>query len=209
MSIIITEEDLCKKHAKKCAKIYQFSSLPSKWIQAVNDPNTKNDCKPHICAYNYNTRTGFRDHKKIWGPRVLSSALLSRSFPQGDIISWDREPWDMRSPWNRSEAEMLDLERDVCANQDRGYFMVPQKLSFDESKHVCKKLSGSPLSYTSKADLEAVVHFVSGSSNMRASACIEALEDGSTSVQVWGGGMAGEDRVNWTTWDTNQYIEVM
>ena len=115
----------------------------------------------------------------------------------------------MRSPWNRSEAELLDLEKDVCANQDRGYFMVPQKLSFDESKHVCKKLSGSPLSYTSKADLEAVVHFVSGSSNMRASACIEALEDGSTSVQVWGGGMASEDRVNWTTWDTNQYIEVM
>ena len=76
MSIIITEEDLCKKHAKKCAKIYQFSSLPSKWIQAVNDPNIKNDSKPHICAYNYNTRTGFRDHKKTWGPRVLSSTLM-------------------------------------------------------------------------------------------------------------------------------------
>ena len=76
MSIIITEEDLCKKHAKKCAKICQFSSLPSKCFQAANDPNTKNDSKPHICAYNYNTRTGFRVHKKTWGPRVLSSALL-------------------------------------------------------------------------------------------------------------------------------------
>ena len=80
MSIIITEEDLCKKHAKKCAKICQFSSLPSKWIQAVNDPNTKIDSKPHICAYNYNTRTGFRDHKKTWGPRVLSSALIYTSL---------------------------------------------------------------------------------------------------------------------------------
>ena len=76
MSIIITEEDLCKKHAKKCAKIYQFSSLPSKCFQAVNDPNTKIDSKPHICAYNYNTHTGFRDHKKTWGPRVLSSTLM-------------------------------------------------------------------------------------------------------------------------------------
>ena len=76
MSIIITEEDLCKKLAKKCAKICQFSSLPSKWFQAVNDPNTKNDFKPRICAYNYNTRTGFRDHKKIWGSRVLSSTLM-------------------------------------------------------------------------------------------------------------------------------------
>ena len=76
MSIIITEEDLCKKHAKKCAKICQISSLPSKCFQAANDPNTKIDSKPHICAYNYNTRTGFRDHKKTWGPRVLSSALM-------------------------------------------------------------------------------------------------------------------------------------
>ena len=76
MSIIITEEDLCKKHAKKCAKICQFSSLPSKCFQVANDPNTKIDSKPHICAYNYNTRTGFRAHKKIWGPRVLSSTLV-------------------------------------------------------------------------------------------------------------------------------------
>ena len=37
-----------------------------------------------------------------------------RQFPQGDILSWDREPWVLRSPWNRSEAELLDLERDVC-----------------------------------------------------------------------------------------------
>ena len=84
MSIIITEEDLCKKHAKKCAKICQFSSLPSKCFQAANDPNTKNDFKPHICAYNYNTRTGFRDHKKTWGSRVLSSALVVQPVaPEG------------------------------------------------------------------------------------------------------------------------------
>ena len=76
MSIIITEEDLCKKHAKKCARFCQFSSLPSKCFQAANDPNSKNDSKPHISPYNYNTRTGFRDPKKILGTRVLSSALL-------------------------------------------------------------------------------------------------------------------------------------
>ena len=80
MSIIITEEDLCKKHEKKYAKICQFSSLPSKCFQAANDPNTKNDFKPHISAYNYNTCTGFRDHKKILGPRVLSSALLENNL---------------------------------------------------------------------------------------------------------------------------------
>ena len=94
MSIIITEEDLCKKHAKKCAKICQFSSLLSKCFQAANDPNTKNDSKPHICAYNYNTRTGFHLRKKIWRSGVLSSDLITvmctcESFldPIGSLVS--------------------------------------------------------------------------------------------------------------------------
>ena len=47
-----------------------------------------------------------------------------RQFPHGDILSWDREPWVLRSPWNRSEAELLDLERDVCGQRPRGYFLV-------------------------------------------------------------------------------------
>ena len=110
MSIIITEEDLCKKHAKKCAKICQFSSLPSKCFQAANDPNTKNDSKPHICAYNYNTRTGFRDHKKTWGPRVLSSTLMHLSTNQSPVLPGtrcpgtysDTAPADSPWSWNRT-----------------------------------------------------------------------------------------------------------
>ena len=86
MSIIITEEDLCKKLAKKCAKICQFSSLPSKCFQAMNDPNTENDSKPHICAYNCNRRTGFRDHKKIWGSRVLSSTLTHSRGTRSELL---------------------------------------------------------------------------------------------------------------------------
>ena len=50
---------------------------------------------------------------------------------------------------------MLDLARDVCAPKDRGYFMVPQKLTFEESRHICKKLTGAPISYTDKAEFEA------------------------------------------------------
>ena len=66
MSIIITEEDLCKKYAKKFAKNGKFSSLPHKYGPAVNDGNNKNDSKYHYYAYNYNTRTVFRVHNKIF-----------------------------------------------------------------------------------------------------------------------------------------------
>ena len=42
---------------------------------------------PHSCAYNYNTRTGFRVHKKTWGSRVLSSALLDMVWLYSAVYS--------------------------------------------------------------------------------------------------------------------------
>ena len=141
-------------------------------------------------------------------PNFIYLLSISRSFPEGDIISWAREPWRLRSPWNRSEAEVLDLERDVCAPKDRGYFMVPQKITFEESRHICKKLTGAPISYTDKAEFESIVHFLSLSSNMRAPGCGERLGDGSTNLQVWAGGSDEAREGVWTTWDTNKEIDV-
>ena len=109
MSIIITEEDLCKKHAKKCAKICQFSSLPSKCFQAVNDPNTKIDSKPHICAYNYNTRTGFRDHKKIWGSRVPSSTLPNTHTSRIQPTVGSQSPLSQISIANFSQRTLMSV----------------------------------------------------------------------------------------------------
>ena len=76
-----------QKFRKKCP----FSILPQKCGQSGNDGNQKKDFKHHICAYNYNTRMGFRDHKKILGSRVLSSALMweggvSDSHVQAQIL---------------------------------------------------------------------------------------------------------------------------
>ena len=86
--------------------------------------------------------------------------------------------------------------------------MVPHKLSFDESIHVCKKLSGTPVTFTNKTIFDDIVHHLSLASNMRASGCAQTLEDGSRSVQVWGGGSDEAREGVWTTWDTNQKIEV-
>ena len=86
--------------------------------------------------------------------------------------------------------------------------MVPHKLSFDESIHVCKKLSGTPVTFTNKTIFDDIVHHLSLASNMRASGCVQVLEDGSRSVQVWGGGSDEAREGVWTTWDTNQKIEV-
>ena len=132
-----------------------------------------------------------------------------RQFLQGDILSWDREPWVLRSPWNRSEAELLDLERDVCGPRPRGYFLVPQPLTFTEAGHVCSKLAGAPASYTSEAEFSDLLRFLSLASNMRASACLDLMEDGSTGVQVWAGGQYEAGREAWTAWDTGRDVEVV
>ena len=76
MCIILTEEDLFKKHAKKVPFFCPFSNLPQKCCPAAVQGTFKNDSKYHICPYNSNTRPGFRVHKKIWGSRTLSSTLL-------------------------------------------------------------------------------------------------------------------------------------
>ena len=140
----------------------------------------------------------------------MSTSFVSRSFTQGDIISWDREPWSLRSPWNRSVSEMLDVERDICnmRARDTGYFMVPQPLSFAESVHVCKKLSGTPISYVNETDFNDLVYFLSLASNMRASGCAQTLGDGSTSMKVWGGGSDEAREGAWVTYDSHQAIEV-
>ena len=49
---------------------------------------------------------------------------------------------------------------------------------------MCSKLAGAPASYTSEAEFSDLLRFLSLASNMRASACLDPLEDGSTGVQV-------------------------
>ena len=63
-------------------------------------------------------------------------------------------------------------------------FLVPQPLTFTEAGHVCSKLAGAPASYTSEAEFSDLLRFLSLASNMRASACLDPQEDGSTGVQV-------------------------
>ena len=38
-----------------------------------------------------------------------------RSFMDGNILSWEREKWNLTSPYNRSQMEILDFDRDVCS----------------------------------------------------------------------------------------------
>ena len=102
---------------------------------------------------------------------------------------------------------MLDLEKDVCKNRERGLFMVPQKLSFTEGLHVCKKLAGKVISYNDRDEFEDIVHFLSLTPNMRSPACID-IKESSSLLQVWAGGTDEQVEGVWRTYDNNTIIEV-
>ena len=113
----------------------------------------------------------------------------------------------MRSPWNRSVSEMLDLEKDICNTREEGLFMVPQQLNFQESLHVCKKLSGKVFSYSERDEFDDLVYYLSLTNNMRASACTEDKESSSL-LQVWAGGSDEEVEGIWRKYDHNTSIKV-
>ena len=100
--------------------------------------------------------------------------------------------------------EILDIEKDICTHNNKGLLLVPQKLSFEESIHVCEKVGGSVISYVKKTDFEKYVNFLSLSTNMRSSACMKNLD---TSV-IWAGGSDIIEEGEWRTWDKPEKIEV-
>ena len=85
--------------------------------------------------------------------------------------------------------------------------MVPHKLTFEESLHACKKLSGSLASYVNKTEFDDIVYFVSLTKNMNSQGCIEKLEDGNN-IEVWAGGMDDRQEGLWETWNTREPIKV-
>ena len=102
---------------------------------------------------------------------------------------------------------MLDLERDVCNTREEGLLLVPQKLSYQESLHVCRKLSGQVVSYSQLEEFKDLVFFLSLSRNMRASACSE-VSGASRVLQTWGGGSDLLEETVWRTYDTAEDIKV-
>ena len=134
------------------------------------------------------------------------SSYYYRAFLKGDVIEWETESWDLKTPLQSSEEEVLDLERDICNAPERGLYMVPHKLTFEESVHTCKKLSGSLFSYTSSQEFDDLLYFLSLSANMRAGGCVEKLEDGNN-IEVWAGGTDEDKEGDFVTWNTKEPIQ--
>ena len=43
----------------------------------------------------------------------MKDVTTCSAFPNGDVLSWESEPWILKSPLQSSEEELLDLEEAV------------------------------------------------------------------------------------------------
>ena len=85
--------------------------------------------------------------------------------------------------------------------------MVPKKFDFEESLHVCKKLSGNVISYNNKTDFDTFVSFLSLSRNMKSPDCVETVKN-AYKIMTWGGGTDEVSEGDWRTWNTQKQIKV-
>ena len=169
------------------------------------------------CYYRGTSGTGFMSmYGSVTDAQIFSRELSDQemkdvttcsAFPNGDVLSWESEPWILKSPLQSSEEELLDLEKDICKSPDNGLFMVPHKNTYEESLHFCKKLSGSLYSYTNKSDFDDLIYFLSLQNNMKSQGCIEKVEE-SNNIEVWAGGTDGFKEGLWETWNTREPIQV-
>ena len=89
-----------------------------------------------------------------------------------------------------------------------GMVMVPHKLSFKESLHMCSKMSGEMTSYINQTEFSHILHHLGAPANVNAGECSTALDSDTSELQVYLGGTDDDEEGVFTTWYTRRLIEV-
>ena len=89
-----------------------------------------------------------------------------------------------------------------------GMVMVPHKLSFKESLHMCSKMSGKMTTYINQTEFTTILHHLGSPANMKAKECSTVLDSDTNEIQVYLGGTDDDKEGVFTTWYSRQLIEV-
>ena len=141
----------------------------------------------------------------------MESITSCKENINGDIISWEANDWSLRSPFNTTEVEVLDFEKDICHQPEQGMILVPHKLSFQDSIHACARLSGEIASYVNKEEHNQITHFLSLTNHMNIGACSSHVDEKGLrkNIKVYIGGTDEAEEGVWETLYTNQRIEYL
>ena len=100
---------------------------------------------------------------------------------EGDILSWNQAKW-MLSGNGNIEKEMLNLQEDVCKVRISSLYLLPRPSTFHrESIFLCMKLSGTPVDYSSKEELNEIARYIDQTETLALEKC---KYDGQVSIWI-------------------------
>ena len=131
----------------------------------------------------------------------------SCSLPiEGDIISYKKAKWILRSPYNTTVKEVMDLKKDICISHNKSLVLVPQKLTFFEGLHQCSKLSGRLADYTEKMGFDKITRHISRRGNSNSDHCSAPLADVGRMVEVFLAVSDQREETKWRTWEGDKQV---
>ena len=97
---------------------------------------------------------------------------------KGDLLTWDKIPWILAGSKQVSEIEYLDIQNDICAQQDSSLILLPFPLQKEpHALEMCGRLSSNIASYTNETDLDEILHFLAKRNNLHENECISQTSE--------------------------------
>ena len=84
----------------------------------------------------YGSVTDVQVYSQTLEDNQMEDITSSNSDLEGHIINWENNVWSLKSPYNTTEMDVFDYEKDVFSRPPKGMLLVTHKLYFIESLHV-------------------------------------------------------------------------
>ena len=101
--------------------------------------------------------------RNLYQEEMTSFTTCGSSYPEGDIVRWNKTSWVLNTKDKLSEAIVTSFEEDVCSLSNRSTVLIPRSRSFPDP---CEALSGYTIGYHTKFELYSLARQIARSSNM-------------------------------------------
>ena len=128
---------------------------------------------------------------------------------QGDIISWLSTSWRLTSPFNLTQVEILDLERDICPRNNHSLLLVPQRMTFNEGLRTCQKFSGHLAIYKERREFDQITRFMSRTAQSFSADCSSPVREQYRELQVYLAGSDKDQEGDWRALEGDQPIKYL
>ena len=115
--------------------------------------------------------TDFQVWSKVLEEEKLKRITSCQDLESGNLLSWDSGAWYLNSSRGTGRREMMELEEEVCRTGGDSYHLVPHRDKFQQSLHMCNKLSGQLVSHHTKENFTQILTFMTKKAHLNLFHC--------------------------------------